>query len=69
MKHSKESLTIEKLKTFPGYEKKTEAELTEELESIQKLAAILVEYMAANKNYFIDYQQVVYLNKQNNKAA
>lgn len=69
MKHPKEPLTIEKLKTFPGYEKKTEAELTEELESIQKMALIIVEFAAVNKNYFIDNQQVVYLNQQNNKAA
>lgn len=62
-------LTVDKLRTFPGYEHKSDDELSTELESIIRLTEIIVSFMAANKNHFIDNQQVVYLDKQNNKAA
>lgn len=62
-------LTLEKLRTFPGYEHKADAELTHELDNIRKMAEILAGYIHHLENNRTDYQDVVYLNQQNNEAA
>jgi hypothetical protein len=62
-------LTLEQLRTYPGYENMPEDRLAEELESIRKMADLLAGFMADCKIYSIDNQQVVYLNNTNHKAA
>ena len=60
-----ETLSIEKLQTFPGYENLSEHQAIEVLDSIQQLAAILYgthQSIPVHKPNIIDNQEVVYLN-------
>ena len=60
-----ETLSIEKLQTFPGYENLSEQQAIEVLDSIQQLAVILYgthKSMPVHKSDSIDNQEVVYLN-------
>jgi len=60
-----ETLSIEKLRTFPGYENLSEQQALEVLDLIQQLAVILygtLKSIPFNKPNSIDNQQVVYLN-------
>lgn len=61
-------LTVEKLKTFPGYENISESEANEVVEAIHQFALVLygtVKNEADENIHTIDNQQVVYLNKEN----
>ena len=60
-----ETLSIEKLQTFPGYENLSEQQAIEVLDSIQQLAAILYgthQSIPVHKSDSIDNQEIVYLN-------
>ena len=60
-----ETLSIEKLKAFPGYENLSEQQAFEALDSIQQLAVILygaLKFIPIKKSDSIDNQEVVYLN-------
>lgn len=61
-------LTMDKLRTFPGYENMPDEELAIELDSIIRFAEIIAAFAASQKFNSIDYQQVVYLDNKN-KAA
>ena len=61
-----EPLTIEKLRTFKGYENTNDEQALEILESIQQFALVLygaVKIMATNNINTIDNQLVVSLNE------
>ena len=61
-----EPLTIEKLRTFKGYENTSEEQAVEILESIGQFALALygaVKNMSVNNTNIIDNQLVVHLNR------
>ena len=59
-----ETLSIEKLQAFPGYENLSEQQAIEVLDSIHQLAVILygTQIISIYKSDSIDNQEVVYLN-------
>jgi len=61
-------LTPEKLRSYPGLENLTDEEVLEDIDTLEKLAAILLEFHSLNKHICIDNQQVVHLEKQKQAA-
>lgn len=56
-------LTPDKLRKFPGLEHLTDEEATEDIETLEKLAAILLEFHAISSTICVDNQCVVHLEK------
>ena len=63
MNPKKEPLTIEKLKTFKGFEQMNDEELKEYLHHIHQMAVIVVEHLRTQNN------EVIESDNQNKLAA
>ena len=61
-----ESLTVDILRRFPGYENYTDERALEVISTLEKLSIILYEEACKINGINIDNQQVVYLNSDKN---
>lgn len=61
-----ESLTVDILRTFPGYENYNDEQALEVIDTLVKLSMILYEEACKINAIYIDNQQVVYLNSDKN---
>ena len=65
IKKQTDTLTTEKLKSFPGCEEYSDAEATDIVHSLELLANVLYGFHTNLQNVSIDNQQVVYLEQEN----
>ena len=61
-----EALTVDILRTFPGYENYSDERALEVIDTLEKLSMILYEEACKINGVNIDNQQVVHLNTEKN---
>ncbi len=64
----RKSMTPDQLRKYPGLEHLSDEQALEDIETLDKLAAILLEFYALQKSIGIDNQQIVYLKQQKQVA-